>query len=67
MKNSSLIFTFHNPNDVDITANRVLTVLIQANMAKIESEILHILNDEKKKKTYAYPNRSSEHSINALV
>ena len=55
MKNSSLIFTFHNPNNVDITANQVLTLLTQANMAKIESEILHILNNEKRKKHMRTP------------
>ena len=49
MKKTPLIFTFHNPNYADITANHVLSALIKANMAKIESQILHTINAEKQK------------------
>lgn len=49
MKNKPLLFKFHDPNNAVVTANQILTILIQANMTKIESQILHTINSEKQK------------------
>lgn len=57
MKNTTLLFKFHDPNNADVTANQFLAILIQANMKSIESEILHTMNSEKtNKRTRTTPN-----------
>jgi hypothetical protein len=60
MKNKTLLFKFHDPNNAVVTANQILTLLIQANMKSIASEILHTMNIEKKnKRTATSPNSAA--------
>lgn len=39
MKKRKLNYRFHNPNPVDVTADYILKVLIEANEAKVERTI----------------------------
>ena len=39
MKKKKLIYRFHNPNSVEVTAEFLCKVLIEANMAKVERAI----------------------------
>ena len=51
MQNQNYVFRFHNSNSVEYTASFFLKTAINANVKKIEEEILHTMASQEKIKS----------------
>ena len=66
MKKRKLNYRFHNPNPMDVTADFLLKVLIEANSEKVERAIAEVAIQEKEEGEYILENKKEGLGSNVI-